>query len=119
PLSAVELRAALDDDSVLIEYALGDERSYVMVVTREQVRAVALADRRTIEEAATRVYEGLRMAPSGPPSARDLQALAELVLTPIAPLLTKGRLLIAADGALQYVPFAALPVVGADGTPQP
>jgi len=89
------------------------------VVTREQVRAVALADRRTIEEAATRVYEGLRMAPSGPPSARDLQALAELVLTPIAPLLTKGRLLIAADGALQYVPFAALPVVGADGTPQP
>jgi len=119
PLSATELRAALDAESVLIEYALGEERSYVMVVTREQALAVTLADRRTIEEAATRVYAGLRPSPSGSAPSRDLQALADLVLTPIVPLLTKDRVLIAADGALQYVPFAALPVVGTDGTAQP
>jgi CHAT domain-containing protein/tetratricopeptide (TPR) repeat protein len=120
PLSAGELRAALDDDSVLIEYALGEERSYVWVVTREQVRAVALAERKTIEEAATRVYDGLRTSNSASSVlTRDLRHLADLVLTPVVPLLTKNRLLIAADGALQYVPFAALPVVGADGAQQP
>jgi len=119
PQSGAELRAALDNESVLIEYALGEERSYAIVATREGVRAVALADRKTIEEAATRVHAGLRVPPSGPAPSRDLEALANLVLTPIVPLLTKDRLLIAADGALQYVPFAALPVVGTDGTPQP
>jgi len=120
PLSAAELRAALDEDSALIEYALGDGRSYVWVVTREQVRAVALADRKTIEAAATRVYDGLRKSNSASSALSvDLRHLAELVLTPVVPLLTKNRLLIAADGALQYVPFAALPVVGADGAQQP
>ena len=119
PLSAAELHAALDDESVLLEYALGGEKSYVWVVTRESVRAVVLADRRTIEEAATRVYDGLRTSNSGPALTQDLRRLADLVLTPIVPLLTKDRVLIAADGALQYVPFAVLPVVGADGAPQP
>jgi CHAT domain-containing protein len=119
PLSAAELRAALDDESVLIEYALGEERSYAWVVTREHTAAIPLADRRTIEEAAKRVYAGLRTSQSGPALSRDLRALAELVLRPVVPLLTKDRLLIAADGALQYVPFAALPVVGADGAERP
>jgi CHAT domain-containing protein len=104
---------------VLIEYALGEERSYVWVVTREQVRAVAIADRKTIEEAATRVYAGLRTPHGNSALAQDQLRLADLVLTPIVPLLTKERLLIAADGALQYVPFAALPVVGADGGAPP
>lgn len=120
PLSAAELRAALDEDSTLIEYALGEETSYVWVVTREEARAVALADRKTIEDAATRVYDGLRTSNSASSVlTRDLRHLADLVLTPVVPLLTKERLLIAADGALQYVPFAALPVVGADGAQQP
>jgi CHAT domain-containing protein len=65
------------------------------------------------------VYAGLRIPSGDPTLAQDLRRLADLVLTPIAPLLTKNRLLIAADGALQYVPFAALPLVGADGAAQP
>ena len=119
PLSAAELREALDDDSLLIEYALGEERSYVWVVTREQVRAVTLADRKTIEDAATRVYAGLRAPHAASALMQDQRRLADLVLTPIASMLTKDRLLIAADGALQYVPFAALPLVGADGAAHP
>ena len=120
PLSAAELRAALDENSALIEYALGEETSYVWVVTREETRAVAIADRKTIEDAATRVYDGLRTSNSVfSVLTRDLRHLADLVLTPVLPFLTKERLLIAADGALQYVPFAALPVVGANGAQQP
>ena len=119
PVSATELRSALDDESVLVEYALGEEKSYVWVVTREQTRGIALADRKTIEEAAARVYEGLRTNSSRSALAQDLRRLADHVLKPVAPLLTKRRLLIAADGALQYVPFAALPIGGSDGATQP
>jgi len=119
PLSAAELRSALDADSVLIEYALGNEQSYVWVVTRDEVRAVTLGDRKTIEEVARRVYAGLRTPQRDAALTQDLRRLADLVLTPVAPLLTKNRLLIAADGALQYVPFAALPMIGTDGASQP
>ena len=41
-------------------------------------------------------------------------ALAKLVLEPVAPYLDKPRLLLALDGALQYVPFAALPNPGSE-----
>jgi CHAT domain-containing protein len=100
----------------LIEYALGEETSYAWVVTREETRAIAIADRKTIEDAATRVYAALRTSNSGSAETQDLlRHLADLVLEPVVPLPTKDRLLIVADGALQYVPFAALPVGGADG----
>jgi CHAT domain-containing protein len=65
------------------------------------------------------VYAGLRASDSGSALTQDLRLLAELVLKPVVPLLTKNRVLIAADGALQYVPFAALPIVGPDGAEQP
>ena len=119
PLSAAELRAALDDESVLIEYALGEDKELRLGSHARAGSRGRLADRKTIEEAATRVYAGLRTPQSDSALAQDLRRLADLVLTPVVPLLTKERLLIAADGALQYVPFAALPVVGADGTAQP
>src|SRR5207249_204533 len=38
--------------------------------------------------------------------------LSQIILGPIAGLLGKKRLLIVSDGALQYVPFASLPVPG-------
>jgi len=120
PLSAPQVRAALDGQSVLVEYALGEEHSYAWVVTRESVRAIALADGKTIEDTATRVYAALRSPrPSDDGLTRDLRRLTDLVITPLAPFLTKERLVIAADGALLYVPFAVLPVVGTDGTEQP
>jgi CHAT domain-containing protein len=46
--------------------------------------------------------------------------LSRMLLAPVAALLGKKRLLIVADGALQYVPFAALPAPAAgDGEPGP
>jgi CHAT domain-containing protein len=47
----------------------------------------------------------------------DLRRLSELVLAPVANLLTKKRVLVAADGALQYVPFAVLQMPSADEGP--
>jgi CHAT domain-containing protein len=103
-----QAQAMLDDETVLLEYALGTPASYVFVVSRERIAAVTLADRATIEAAARSALADLStLAANG--VAPDLAALAKLVLEPVAPYLDKPRLLLALDGALQYVPFAALP----------
>jgi CHAT domain-containing protein len=109
-LSATEIQALLDSESVLLQYSLAESRSFVWVVTSDAIRAVELADRNTIEVAARRLYESLRiMWPSG---SRDdlLIELARHVLDPVAPFLTEKRVLVVADGALQYIPFSVLPV---------
>ena len=36
-------------------------------------------------------------------------ALSRMLLGPVSPLIKSKRLLIVADGALQYIPFSALP----------
>ena len=111
--SAEQAQAMLDDQTALLEYALGTPASYVFVVTRERIAAVTLADRATIEAAARDALADLStLAPNG--AAPDLTALAKLVLEPVAPYLDKPRLLLALDGALQYVPFAALPNPGSE-----
>ena len=114
-LTTEQAQAMLDDGTVLLEYALGTPASYVFVVSRDRIAAVTLADRATIEAAArTALADLATLAPNG--AAPELAALAELVLVPVAPYLDKPRLLLALDGALQYVPFAALPSPAAESS---
>ena len=115
PLSAAEIQASLDDRSVLLQYALGSPKSFVWVVTRGSLQIVELADRATIESAARRVYEDLKTdRPDGSSSelTPPLGDLAALVLAPVVPFMSsdKERLIIAADGALGYIPFGVLPL---------
>lgn len=115
-------RTALDDDTAILQYALGDEKSYLWAVTRTGMESYELPPRAEIESAARDVYSLLTAdapAPDGrtQPDAKAAQeqywqraaSLSRMVLGPAAALLGKRRLLVVADGALQYVPFAALP----------
>jgi CHAT domain-containing protein len=117
-------RRVLDDDTVLLEYVLGDERSYVWVATRTSVLSFELAPRKEIETSARKLHELIasrQMIYGEPVSARterqekaDLEIplqtdlLSKLILGPLAGTLEKKRLLVVADGALQYVPFQML-----------
>lgn len=130
PLDLAEIRerVLLDDDSTLLEYALGEERSYAWVVTRGSLSSYELPGREAIEALARPVYELLtaRQVFPGEPIARyrvrsgdadarlpaAATALSEAVLGPVAGHLRTGRVLVVADGALNYVPFEALPVPG-------
>jgi CHAT domain-containing protein len=115
----------LDSDTLLLEFALGDDRSYVWAVTPTSLDAFELPDRASIEEAARRFYDILtarngrgpgetpvqkqaRVAQADAELPKAAQLLSQLVLGPVASLLGGKRLLIVADGALQYVPFQAL-----------
>jgi CHAT domain-containing protein len=121
-------RETLDGDTLLLEYALGEERSYLWAVTAAGVRSWEIPPRATVEEVAKRLYlqlternrnpEGERAAERRARVARADAALpatagelSDLVLGPVAGELRPGRrLVVVGDGALQYVPFGVLPV---------
>jgi CHAT domain-containing protein len=128
PLSLEEVqKEVLDPETLLLEYALGDERSYLWAVLDDTHTSYELPPRTEIERAAERVYERLtaRLTVTGDPRDRrrhieradaeywaEAARLSEMLLGPVATRMAGKRILVVADGALQYLPFAALPVPG-------
>lgn len=109
-------REVLDADTLLLQYSLGLERSYVWMVSRTSIAAFALPPRAEIEAAARRFHE--LASTEDQKAAAAARTLSEMVLAPLAGQLGSKRLAVVADGALEYVPFAALPTPGAtDGRP--
>jgi CHAT domain-containing protein/tetratricopeptide (TPR) repeat protein len=98
----------LDDDTVLLEYALGEERSYVWVVTPSSLDSYELPARAIIEASARRAYEVLS-ARNGLDTAGAVRALGRIVLDPVVSQLGHKRLVVVTEGALQYIPFGSLP----------
>ncbi len=116
PLGAEAIRALLDPQTTLLEFFLGEERSFLWVVTAQRIESFELPGRVVIETATRQVYEGLRIHdPRALRAELDSSArLSEMLLGPVAERLSGDRLsgqrlAIVADGALHYLPFAALP----------
>jgi CHAT domain-containing protein/uncharacterized protein HemY len=108
-----------DDETVLLEYSVGSERSYVWAVTRDRVKSYRLPARAQLDDAARRVYKALE---SKPDEGEELTAasaeLSRMILSPVASELNKRRIIVVADGSLNYIPFQALPVPSnSDGEP--
>lgn len=134
PLSVHQAQELLDPDTLLLEYALGAERSYVFAVSAHSLHAFPLPGRHEIDKAARRIYSLLTARNQIVPGEQDFQrerrlrraqaelpaALAELsrmVLGPLSSELGNKRLIVAADGALNYIPFAMLPEISPNSGP--
>ena len=101
----------LDRETLLLEFELGEERSFVWAATSDTLTSHELPKRAVIEAAARRLYQAWSVG-SGidkAETARRARALSRMLLGPVADQLGDKRLAIVAEGALQYVPFAALP----------
>jgi CHAT domain-containing protein len=86
-------------------------------VTRNTIDSVLLPPRATLEALARRVSEETKTAPrQGAVEARAAAELGRLLVGPALGRVAGRRLVVVPDGALQYVPFAAL-VPKADGRP--
>ncbi len=123
PIRLPEIQKLLDGGTLLLEYSLGEKRSYLWAVTSTGIRSFKLPPRETIEKVARRFYEQVTVRSRGEAGADDpgrlaradaaaaaaARELSRLVLAPAAGLLKDRRLLVVSDGALQYIPFAALP----------
>lgn len=124
PLSAPEIQhQVLDNNSILLEYILGEEQSYLWVVSASTITSYQLPAREEIERVARNFYNLLtiknqkqaklsvnerralivQMEKEYPNAAEELGH----ILLPM-PKLEDKRLLIVADGILHYLPFAAL-----------
>ncbi|MEP0833951.1 CHAT domain-containing protein [Microcoleus sp. AS-A8] len=133
PLTLSEIQQqVLDDDTLLLEYSLGEDRSYLWAVTKTSISSYELPKRADIEKAAQSFYQntGKQKAPEqrglgAIPREDSLEVttqLSQMLLSPVAGQLAGKRLLIVSDGALQYLPFAALPTpdsLGKDKNPVP
>ncbi len=111
-LDAAAMQELLGAGDLLLYYSLGEERSFLWAVAAATIEVFELAPRPQIENTARRAHRELATRLLGrridEPAATDL---GRMVLGPIASRLGgSARLLIVADGALHWVPFAALPV---------
>jgi CHAT domain-containing protein/tetratricopeptide (TPR) repeat protein len=128
PLGLKEIQQLLDPNTLLLEYALGDERSYLWAIAESSVQAFELPSRANVEKAAESVYELLTAPNRNPAGETELKKqlriaqaeieypkaaaqLSKMLIGPVASLIGSKRLLIVTDGALQYLPFAALPAI--------
>lgn len=137
PLGLKEIQAAVTDDStLLLEYSLGEERSYLWAVTATSFSSYELPPRAVIEAAARRCYELLiarnqfvkfetadekreRVQQADAEYPQAAVALSQMLLGPVAAQLGRKRLLVVPDGALEYLPFAALTLPGRMVTAHP
>jgi CHAT domain-containing protein/tetratricopeptide (TPR) repeat protein len=128
PLKLKEIQQqVLDNDTLLLEYSLGEERSYLWVASKASLTSYELPKRADIEKIARELYALMitpnqqaksagqkrggrvaRVASEAPRLQEAIVRLSQIVIAPAASQLGTKRLLIVADGALQYVPFAAL-----------
>jgi tetratricopeptide (TPR) repeat protein len=131
PVTAAEIQTEyLDSSTVLLEFALGDERSWLWAITPDAITSYALPPRAEIETSARKVYELLtarqskkdlteverlkRIAEADAKLQAETATLSRMLLGPISSQLRQEwkdkRLAVVASGALEYVPLAALPL---------
>jgi CHAT domain-containing protein/tetratricopeptide (TPR) repeat protein len=133
PLSPSDIqRQLLDDETILLEYLLGVNDSYLWLVTTDSISSYRLPQTQKINQAARRVQELLTLnnQPFRGETLKEKHArqttqkaefdqasreLSRMILGPVAGKLGNKRLLIVGDGILQYIPFGVLPAPETEG----
>jgi CHAT domain-containing protein len=134
PLTLAEVQQnVLDDQTVLVEYALQPDDSYLFVATKGEVNLFKLPGRTNVEKLAmdlraqlipsklqrrivgidvAEANRGMGIAAAAPedvaPFVAASNALYKVVLEPAAGMIGEKRLMVVADGALNYIPFEVL-----------
>ncbi len=110
-VTASEVVELLDPETALLEYALGERRSFVWRVTTAGIDVFELPPRQRLEQLARETWNGLKAVEAGGAGATEAAQLAHLILAPALTDLGSEirRLAVVPDGALQYLPFAVLP----------
>lgn len=126
PLNLAEVQSQmLDENTVLLEYVLGAERSFLFAVTKTNIEIFDLPKRESIENLTRESIENIkqralenlgetvvkrteRLKKADAAAEKNLADLSRLLLNPVAGKIQNKRLLIVASGVLQYLPFVAL-----------
>lgn len=127
PASLAQIQSQLRDaDTMLLEFHLGDERSYLWSVTVNSLNVYELPSRKTIEDATKKLYDSIiarqgvdgennkdyqtRIEAADKLWPQEAKELSQMLLAPVYSQLGTRKLLLVTQGALQYLPFEILPV---------
>lgn len=127
PLTLKEIQQnILDQETVLFEYSLGEENSYLWIVTKDSVTSRLLPKRSEIGTVARRFYKLLNARNQFPEKETGVQRLNRIdaadknldeatrelseMIMPDAAEYAGKRLLIVTEGILQYIPFGAMKI---------
>ncbi|WP_254567893.1 tetratricopeptide repeat protein [Oscillatoria sp. HE19RPO] len=114
----------LDNDTLLLQYSLGEDRSFLWAVTLDSVEVYELPPRAEIEELGEQFYRlmqnpeyrgesrNITVSPNIPQINASATQLSQMLLSPVADKLAGKRLVVVPDGVLNFIPFAALPTPG-------
>lgn len=126
PLSLKEIQQqVLDANTLLLEYSLGDDASFLFVVGQASLKSYELPKRAELEAEARRLYEcvaarnqhragetveqrSARIARADAEYPEAASRLGRMLVAPAVAELGSKRLVVVADGALLQIPFAAL-----------
>jgi CHAT domain-containing protein len=116
----------LDSDTRLLAYVLGEQKTLLFSLTRDRYTVHELPPAGELEKRTRDAYHLFttrqQLGASSPKEARDrtrqadgeletlLQDLSDTLLGPVEGLGETRRIAIVADGVLNYLPFAALPL---------
>ncbi|HYL75670.1 MAG TPA: CHAT domain-containing protein [Bryobacteraceae bacterium] len=129
PATLADVQKALPQGTALIEYSLGEAASVVWTITKSNVQVEHLAPRKRIEQLALAARNALvepgrsvtgetiaerrgRLQRAGAEFERLSGELSRRILPASLSRLKAKRIWVVSDGALQYLPFAALPLGG-------
>lgn len=113
PLTYERIRTDItDSETSLLSYSLGDGKSFAWVVTKDGLNIFELSNKKTIENAANELIKRVQTPPTNETEQSELQTaineVSRLVVEPVSGKLQTSRLIVVADGILQYVPFQIL-----------
>jgi len=127
PLNLKQIRdQVLTPDAAMLAFSLGEKRSFLWLVTKNSFTTCELPGRQQIESSAKELRDLLIAPTTGESVSFEAQeklrrasieqywqkstAFSNMLLGQVANNLGSARLVIIPDGALQYLPFSALPI---------
>ena len=104
----------VDSQTIVLEYCLGEPRSYLWAITEDNVQSFELPSQSEIDDLVRRFHAALSNPSGDGAKLEETRAigrrLRELLIDPARAELVGRRVVIVGNGALQYLPFAALPL---------
>lgn len=104
----------LDDDTAILEYSLGEKRSFVWVITSKSISSYELPASAVLEKEGRSLIEALVVAPSNRTRtaeddfSKQSEKISSLLFDQALRNVTAKRLVIIGDGVLQNLPYSAL-----------
>jgi WD40 repeat protein/CHAT domain-containing protein/tetratricopeptide (TPR) repeat protein len=120
PITLTEIQQQLDSDTLLLQYQLGPDKSYLWVIGKTTLNTYTLPKQSDIATAIQTFRQSLQdknsldrgLRPASGKAIPDLataaSTLTKQILTPASAQLSKKHLVIVPDGALHTIPFAAI-----------